>query len=194
MEAALRRFYAAGGKMQWISTFYARPGKGAADELKRILTMDPKPVGIQQWGQVGDDLCAEQKLDSVVENLKLLRDAGVLVGLGAHDPRVIERAEEKGWDLDFYQCCFYHHKPAGPWPEEDRERMTAVIRKASKPCIGFKVLAGNRHTKTPADVRAALDYAFRRMKPTDVVLVGMWQKHKDQVAENAAFVRSILGG
>ena len=69
-----------------------------------------------------------------------------------------------------------------------------MIRKVSKPCIGFKVLAGNRHTKTPEDVKAALEYAFRRMKPTDVVLVGMWQKHKDQVGENAAMVRKILGG
>jgi len=193
MEDCLRRFYASGGAMQWISTFYSRPGKGAADELKRILAMDPRPIGAQQWGQVGDDLLGEGKLDTVVENLKLLRDAGLLIGLGCHDPRVIERAEEKGWDVDFYQCCFYLHKPSGPWPDEDRQRMTAVIRKASKPCIGFKVLAGSRHTKTPEAVRSALEYAFQNMKPVDVVLVGMWQKYKDQAGENAAFVRKILG-
>lgn len=181
--------------MQWISTFYSRPGKGATDELHRILKMEPRPIGIQQWGDVSDPLLADGKLDAVVENLKLFRDSGVLVGLGAHDPRVIERAEEKGWDVDFYQCCFYQHRHhEGPWREEERERMTEVIRKASKPCIGFKVLAGNRHTKSPEDVRAAIEYAFRRMKPADVVLLGMWQKHKDQVGENAAFVRKILGG
>ena len=193
MEAAIRRFYAGGGRMQWIPTFYSKPGKGAADELKRILTMDPKPIGVQQWGQVSDDLFAAGKLDTVVENLKMFRDAGLLAGLGAHNPKVIEHAEEKGLDLDFYQCCFYHHKPSGAWPDEERRRMVGVIAKVSKPCIGFKVLGGNRHTKTPQDVYDALKFAFDSIKPTDVVLLGMWQKYKDQPGENRDSACRTLG-
>lgn len=33
---------------------------------------------------------------------------------------------------------------------------------------------------------------WKKIKPTDVILVGMWLKHKDQVAENAAYARKIL--
>lgn len=183
MESVLRRFYAQGGNMQWISTFYAQPGKGK-EELKRILTMDPKPIGIQQWGAVGDGLLGAKKLDTVQENLQMFRDAGVLVGLGAHDPRVIEYADEKGFDVDFYQCCFYQHTHDKIWKDEERQRMVGVIKRVSKPCIAFKVLGGNRHTKTPEDLFNALKFAFDNIKPTDAVLVGMWQKYKDQVGEN----------
>jgi hypothetical protein len=191
MEDVLRRFYAKGGTMQWISTFYARPGQGG-NELKRILKMDPKPIGAQQWGQVSDDLLAAGKLDQVTENLKLLRDSGLLVGLGAHNPRVIEYAEEKGFDVDFYQCCFYYTRHGEMWNDKERQRMVEVMRRASKPCIGFKVLAGNHLTKTPQDVYDALQFAFDHIKPTDVVLVGIWQKSKDQVEENARSVAKIL--
>ena len=44
----------------------------------------------------------------------------------------------------------------------------------------------------PRDVRKAFRYAFENIKPTDMVDVGMFQKYKNQVAENAAFVREIL--
>ena len=33
---------------------------------------------------------------------------------------------------------------------------------------------------------------FSNIKPTDVVLLGMWQKYKDQAAENVALARKIL--
>lgn len=192
MEQLLRRFYAQGGRMQWISTLYAKPGQGK-DELTRILTMDPKPIGLQQWGNVTDELLAAGKLDTVLDNLKMLRQTGLLVGLGAHDPRVIEHAEEKGWDLDFYQCCFYLHRYPYVWDDQERQRMVRVIRAVSKPCIAFKVLAGNHRTKTPEQVYEALRFAFWNIKPSDLVLVGMWQRYKDQVGENAGFVNKILG-
>ncbi len=38
----------------------------------------------------------------------------------------------------------------------------------------------------------ALRYAFENIKPADMVDVGMFQKHKNQAAENAACVRAVL--
>lgn len=43
-EEILRAFYAEGGKVQWIATFYSKPGEGKA-ELARILKMEPRPIG-----------------------------------------------------------------------------------------------------------------------------------------------------
>ncbi len=77
--------------------------------------------------------------------------------------------------------------------EEARQSMAKTLGQVSKPCIAFKVLGANRHCKTAADVEAALRFALAHLKPTDVVLLGMWQKHKDQVGENAATARRILG-
>jgi hypothetical protein len=124
----------------------------------------------------------------------------LLVGLGSHNHEVIDHAETKGRDVDFYQCCFYRSvfsldpAKAGKetYEEEARTSMIRTIRQVSKPCIAFKVLAAGRHCGSLASIEAALRYAFEHIKPTDVVLVGMWQKHKDQVAENGALVRKIL--
>ncbi len=216
IEEILRAHYAAGGKMQWIATFYSRPGAGNAEwektakaELQRILKMDPKPIGAQHFGNTTDSLAKQGKLDQVKENLKMFRDAGLLVGLCSHNHEVIDYAENKGWDVDFYQCCFYRVKtslrPPAAQPaqrprnetgeifeEEARQAMVKVIRQVSKPCIAFKVLAGNRHCGTPESVEEAIRFAYKNIKPNDVVLLGMWQKHKDQVAENVGHARKIL--
>ena len=201
MEALLRAHYAQGGRLQWISTFYSKPGNGK-EELARILHMDPKPIGIQQLGNTSDWLMREGKIDAALENLKMFRDAGVLVGLGSHNHEVIDYAESKGWDVDFYQCCFYRswfgldrtrNTRGEVFEEEDRQSVVNTIRQVSKPCIAFKVLGANRHCHTPAAVEQAIRFALENIKPTDVILLGMWQKHKDQVGENVGYVRKALG-
>jgi hypothetical protein len=69
--------------------------------------------------------------------------------------------------------------------------MFKVIRAASKPCLVYKVLAAGRRINTPAEVRTCFQTAFSNIKPTDAVIVGMYQQFSDQVAENAATVRDI---
>jgi hypothetical protein len=199
MEALLRAHYAAGGHLQWIATFYSPPGKGKA-ELQRILKMEPRPIGVQHFGGTTDRLMRDGKIDQALDTLKMLRDAGLLVGLCSHNHEVIDYVESKGWDLDFYQGAFYRAgsglnptRPGEIFEEEARQSMARTLGKVSKPCIAFKVLGANRHCRSPADVEEALRLAYRSIKPTDVVLVGMWQKHKDQVGENAALVKKILG-
>jgi len=199
MEALLRAHYADGGKMQWIATFYSAPGKGK-EELARILKMDPKPIGAQHYGGTTDRLMREGKIDQAFDTLKMLRDAGLLVGLCSHNHEVIDYAENKGWDVDFYQGSFYwssdkiiRDKPGEVFEEEARQSMAKTLGKVSKPCIAYKILGANRHCKTPAEVEAALRFALQSIKPTDVILVGMWHKYQDQAAENAGHVRKILG-
>ena len=197
IEALLEQHHAAGGRLQWIATLYSQPGAGR-EELKRILSLNPRPIGAQVFGNMSDALMKRGQLDRVVEHLKVVRDSGLLVGLGSHNHEVIDYAENKGWDVDFYQCCFYHSvfgfdgRRGEVFEEEDRRAMVRTIRQVAKPCIGFKVLGANRHCATPDAVERALRFAYANIKPTDVVLVGMWQKHKDQVAENVGYVRRIL--
>jgi hypothetical protein len=40
-------------------------------------------------------------------------------------------------------------------------------------------------------VQQSFETAFANLKPTDAVIVGMWQQHGDQVTENAALVRKL---
>jgi hypothetical protein len=53
------------------------------------------------------------------------------------------------------------------------------------------VLAAGRRVGSPAEVRRCFEEAFSNIKPTDAVIVGMYQQLSDQVAENAAIVRSL---
>jgi len=198
MEEILRGHYAAGGKIQWIATFYSPPGEGK-EELTRILKMRPAPIGAQHWGDISDRLMKQGQIEKARDTLKMLRDAGLLVGLGSHNHEVVDYAESKGWDVDFYQCSFYRaHAGLNPprrgefYEEESRQAMAKTIAAVSKPCIAFKVLGANRHCASSVDVEKALAFAFKSIKPTDVVLLGMWQKYKDQAAENVAIVKKIL--
>jgi hypothetical protein len=199
MEALLRAHYAEGGRLQWIATFYSKPGKGK-EELARILKMRPRPIGAQHFGATSDSLMREGKIDQALDTLKMLRDAGLLLGFGSHNHEVIDYAENKGWDVDFYQCCFYHstdglNRKDGSevFEESARQSMVKTIQQVSKPCIAFKVLGANRHCGTPARVGRAIRFALEHIKPTDVVLLGMWQKYKDQAAENVGYVSKVLG-
>jgi hypothetical protein len=45
---------------------------------------------------------------------------------------------------------------------------------------------------TPEGVEGMVRFAFKNIKPNDVILLGRWQKHKDQVAENVGYPRKIL--
>lgn len=58
--------------------------------------------------------------------------------------------------------------------------------------MAFKVLKANRFCGNDAQVREALEFAFHRIKPTDVICIGMWGKYKDQVGQNSQWVREIL--
>ncbi len=54
-------------------------------------------------------------------------------------------------------------------------------------------MAATRKCSTPQSVKQAFEYAFANVNPTDAVVVGMFPKYKNQVEENARFVREILG-
>ncbi len=138
--------------------------------------------------------------------LKRIRDRGVLVGLSAHDPHLIETSEEKGWDVDYYICCLYYlgrpkeelrqilgqELPLGEiYLPSDPPQMFKTIRATHKPCLAYKVLAAGRRVGNPAEVRRCFEEAFANIKPSDAVIVGMYQQLGDQVGENAAIVRSI---
>jgi len=198
IEDLLRAHYGEGGRLKWIATFYSKPGTAQGkEELARILKMEPKPIGAQQFGNVSDAFMRDGKPDRLKENLKLLRDAGLLVGLCAHNHETIDYAEEHDWDVDFYQCCFYTSafsldptkRGKETFEEQSRRAMVKTIQNVSKPCIAYKVLAANRHCHSPAAVERAIRFAFANIKPTDVVLLGMWQKYKDQVADNVSYAR-----
>jgi hypothetical protein len=134
--------------------------------------------------------------------------SGVLVGLSAHNPALIEVAEEKGWDIDYYMCCLYYltrpraefqtllgrDLPLGEiYLPTDPPRMFKMVKATRKPCLVYKVLAAGRRLGSRGEIRAAFETALTNIKPSDAMIVGMYQEFGDQVGENAALVRELCG-
>jgi hypothetical protein len=201
----LERFRAAGGKMHWLCL-----GKPDWDRFPERVdhVARYKPIGIAPHGSLADRLYREKKLTVLTDLLKRIRDQGVLVGLSAHNPALVEMAEEKGWSIDYYMCCLYHRTrtaeeyrkilgndlPLGEiYLPSDPPRMFRVVRSVQKPCLVYKVLAAGRRINSRSEVRACFQTALKDIKPTDAMIVGMYQQFSDQVGENAALVRELSG-
>ena len=192
-----------GGQMQWIAQTASEFADIGAN-IHEICRYEP--VAVYHHGTHTDNSWRLGKIDRVEDVVKAIKDTGLPAGIGTHIPEVIEYVEEKGWETDFYMGCFYNlarqYKSApatdqdayrrDQFPEQDPLRMTEVLRSVPKPCIGFKIMAASRKCSTAETTREAFDFAFSHLKPTDAVVVGMFQKYKNQVAENAALVRGLL--
>ena len=203
--ADLDRYRAAGGTMHWLCL-----GKPDGDRHPENIddAARHKPIGIAPHGSLGDRLHRQKKYDVLCDLLKRIRATGALVGLSAHDPRLVEQAEEKGWDIDYYMCSLYYRTRT---PEEckailgtdlplgeiylpsDPPRMFKVIQATKKPCLVYKVLAAGRRVGSSQETRHAIEEALGGIKSSDAMIIGMYQKFSDQVGENAAIVRQILG-
>ncbi len=135
--------------------------------------------------------------------VKKAHDQGMKAGVSAHNPDVFKYAEDKGWECDLYQCCLYYvTRPeeeiraklgttilGEPFLAKDRDDMLDVVQQVSKPCIAFKILGAGRLCDSPTAVAEAFQYTFSRIKKTDVVIVGMWPRFKDEVAENVGLLQ-----
>jgi len=198
-----QRYQAQGGKMQWILL----GGGRMKDDLSLIPEVAKlNPIGIVHHGGVTDERFRNGQHEQVKEFLKRVRDTGVMVGLSTHNPTNIEYVEEHGWDVDFYMTCFYQlsrpreeiRKMLGELPlgdvflEGDPARMCRIIRRTSKTCLAFKILAAGRKATTREELEAAFRFAYENIKPGDCVIVGMYPRFKDEMRENIEIVQKIL--
>ncbi len=205
IQRLLHEYRLEGGRIQWIAQTASEFGD-IPRHIRELASL--KPAGIYHHGAQTDKFWAAGKIEQAREMCKVMRDAGVQVGLGTHIPEVIDHVESKAWDVDFYMTCVYNlsrpkeeqEKLAGRKIEDeffwdpDREKMLARVRKTSKPCLIFKVYGASRKCGSPEEMLEALRLAARYAKPTDAIVIGMFPKHKEQVNENCRLVMQALGG
>lgn len=199
------RYREAGGKMHWLCL-----GKPDWDKNPQHVedAAKHKPIGIAPHGALAERLVRANNLSTLTDLLKRIRQTGVLVGLSAHNPAVIDLAEEKGWDVDYYMTALYYLTrpkaeveailgkdiPLGEiYLPSDPARAFKSIQATKKPCLVYKVLAAGRKVGSPAAVKDCLKTAYTNVKPSDALIVGMYQQHGDQVGENAKTVRELVG-
>jgi len=199
----LREFRLEGGNLNWIAQ--SAPEMGSFDANAAAMA-SYKPALMYHYGCVTDDLYHAGDFDELTRRLGVIRGTGVPVGLCTHMPEVVKYSEAHHWDVDFYMCCVYNISKIDrvskevtgvinngePFDAEDPAVMYRFIRSTEKPCLAFKILAASRRCATPGEVRGAFGEAFANIKGSDAVIVGMFQRDHDQVAENAAIVADIL--
>ncbi len=200
----LREFRLEGGKLNWIAQTASEVANFAGNI--RQISADPSAVAIYHHGSVTDNLYQAGKIDELKERLKIMRASGLPVGLGTHKPEVIRLCEAEQWDVDFYMACVYDlartqrissaltgiANTDEPFDEADIPIMYETIRSTSKPTLAFKIMGATRRCATASDVKANFAEAFRNIKSNDCVIVGVFQRDKDQIAENSRFVREVL--
>jgi len=195
-----RRFLDEGGQMHFLSLDDAE-----ANSLSALAAGGC--IAVAHHGEVTDQLFKAGKLVQVRDYLARIRDHGMLAGVSTHMPDVVDAIESAGWDLDFYMTCVYErHRSADelqkllghvPLPvgevylTDDPPRMYKAIRSTARPCLAFKILAAGRLCDRPQTVDAAFAQALESIKPTDAVIVGMYDRYSDQPADNAAIVRRL---
>ena len=167
--ADFRRYRSEGGTMNWFLLGDFEMMKDLS--LVGTVAKELKPIGIAHHGNRTDERFHDGEMHKVREFCKAVRDTGVMVGVSTHNPAVIDTIEGEGWDIDYYQTCFYFvtrtraearaafgESPldtGGMFMEKDPERMSKMIRQTKRPCLAFKILgAGHNSTgrarwKTP---------------------------------------------
>jgi hypothetical protein len=164
-----------------------------------------KPIAMVHHGGVTDRLFAGGNSKLVHDYVKEVKDTGLLAGVSSHNPDVIRQIADEGWEVDFFMTCFYYLTrqldkeesmpglPVGAYVfyRDDPKAMTKVIRQVKQPCLAFKILGAGRLCSSQEKVRAAFQFAFENIKPTDGVIVGMFPWYFDEIGANSQYTREF---
>jgi hypothetical protein len=199
----LNEYQNEGKNIKWIAQT-ASEIKDLKANLHQITSM--RAIAVYLHGTYADNLwhTGPAGITQVQDELKRIRDTGLHTGLGTHRPEVIDYVESNSWDIDFYMTSLYNLaktpksvQATSGFKEEvfdnnDADPMFKMIKQTSKQCLVFKVLGAGRKTQSPEKIVSAFDHAFSNIKKEDCVVVGMFQKYSNQVAQNARIIEDIL--
>ena len=206
----LQHYRSNGGKMNFIFQTYSpmmMSLETASVSMNMMMSVDP--IGVYLSGTY-TDLCLETNtMPMLYEMLKHLRQFDIKLGLGTHYPEIIEQSERENWDIDFYMACMYNLRRGREGEQSgfitgknkslirqiipgDRDVMLSTLDKVKKPIIAFKIFAGGQMLVEREEddrrerIKDTYNTIFNRLKPDDFAVMGVFQKHHDQLTENVS--------
>jgi len=199
----VREFRNEGGKLNWIAQTASEFGSYEGNVAKIAAN---GADAIYHHGTTTDALFKKGEYAQLEDRLAVIRKTGLPVGLATHMPQVIRYAEAHNWDVDFYMGSVYNlsrierissaitgiANADEPFFEEDIPLMYAALREAKKPCLAFKILGASRRCQNQDTVSGAFMEAYREIKDTDGVIVGMYPKDIDQVQLNCRYAAEAI--
>ncbi len=195
MIPALKQYWNAGGKIQFISD------GGFEYQTGIQQSVEAGAAAIYVHGGLADMLVKQGKMDEVGKALEMIRKNGVPAGIGGHELETIKKCQAFGLKPDFWMKTL--HK-ADYWSSTiDHERKTtldegfadnifcqnpnetiAFMESLEEPWIAYKILAAG--AIPPKD---AFQWAFQQ--GADFICVGMFDF---QVVQNVNLAYEVLQG
>jgi hypothetical protein len=148
-----------------------------------------------------------KNIEIIAEAVEYIKQQGYVAGIGCHDIKVIQMADEYGIDPDYYLKTFHHDKYWSAHPREHREHWSVdstlhldhnkfhdniydlfpektmeLMAKKKQPWIAFKTLAAGA-----IDPESAFEFCFKN--GADFVAVGMFDF---QVVEDTLVAKEVL--
>lgn len=191
----LLEYWDAGGQIQWFAQTCPEVGDHQTC-IARAVSHGARACHIH--GGVMDYLYFQGKLAEIPPVIQNIQDHGLLAGIAAHSPKVIEWAEDH-LDVDYYLCSYYNPIPRDQHPEhiagleeryleEDRAQMLGLIPRLSRPVVHYKILAAGRN-----DPAQAFQVAAEAMRSNDMVCIGIYdQDNPDMLRQDVALFENAL--
>ena len=188
---AVQEYLNEDGSLQWIAQVNRRAKTDLAAAVAEVVEIGCKAMYLH--GAITDDAFAQKDEDTIRRWCEIVRSYGLPVGVAGHSP------EAHLWvnnlnivdfhTVSFFNCGSLHDGKGEMFKLKDIDMAVKCINRIEKPCIGYKIMGSGR-----IDPQMAFEYAFEKIKPGDVVNVGMYRGDMDNmVEENADTVRRTLG-
>jgi hypothetical protein len=133
--------------------------------------------------------CVEQlinkntkKIERLPDYLYMIREAGMIPGLSAHMPEVVQYADLNEYDVEAYIQIY---NCMGFLMQVEIESVNKIIHNAKKPVITIKPLAAGRTTPF-----VGLNFSYNTIREIDMVCVGCF--NADEATEDIEFALAAI--
>jgi len=150
---------------------------------------------LKKSGEIGSSVCLihhssceqlvnknKRIIDRLGDYTNMIREAGVIPGLSAHMPEIIQFSDENNYDVETYIQIF---NCLGFLMQVEVESIIKIIHEAKKPVMTIKPMAAGRTT-----AYIGLTFNWSVLRPQDMVTVGCISEH--EVHEDVEISRAAL--
>jgi hypothetical protein len=109
-------------------------------------------------------------MDRLPDYLSMIRDAGLVPGVTAHMPEVVQYCDLNGYDAETYVQIF---NCLGFMMQVEIESVIRIIHEAKKPVITIKPMAAGRATPY-----VGLTFNWNVIRPVDMIAVGVLSSYE----------------
>lgn len=115
-------------------------------------------------------------IDRLSDYLGMIRESGMIPGLSAHMPEVVQYSDERGYDVETYTQIY---NCLGFLMQKEIETINRTIWESKKPVLTIKPMAAGRVTPF-----VGLNFCWNTIRDCDLIAVGcMTPKEAEEVIE-----------